>query len=177
MKRSKLSQKFTLHEWNKYLKKFREEYKKEEGKPFKGSIAQYLTIGVIQRNGLPEVDDVTKLIRLGNINCSEEQAETILDAWLQDEENKERGVAGAFCDICNDLMIDISTHPILVEQVNNMEEYINKMQEAKNQFSKIIEQLGTITSKLEENKVEVDKQPVEDTKKLEVETEDTQDNK
>ena len=64
----------------------------------KVNIARYITLGVIDRKVVPDIDDVLLLIKLGNNNCEDTQAEAILERWLEDENNKKRGIAGAFCE-------------------------------------------------------------------------------
>jgi hypothetical protein len=169
MTRSKLSTKFTLHTWQLFEKEFREKYKAEEGKPFKGNVIQYVTIGVVQRKRLPDLEDVLLLIKKGNVNCGDDGAEAILEGWLNDDENRERGLAGAFSDICKDLCFDIPVHPTIKEQIFNMEDTISKMQEAYGRFNELLEKLGSITK--EPDNSEIDKE------KLGVDNENTQENK
>ena len=176
MVRSKLSQKFTLHEWQLFERKFKEQYKQEEGKQFKGNVAQHVTVGVIQRKRLPDLEDVLSLIKLGNINCSDNQAEAVLEGWLNDDENKKRGIAGAFCDICKDLSIDIPIHPLVVKQINEMEETINKMQDTMSQLAKMIESLGNIKERIDEENNKTD-DTIENKEELEVDIVDTQEDK
>lgn len=176
MKRSGLTQKFMLHEWQLFEKRFREQYKKEEGSAFKGNVTQYVTIGVVQRKKMPDLEDLITLIKLGNINCTDELAEQILDGWLNDEENKNRGIAGAFCDVCKDLCNDIPVHPLIKEQVDSLENTITQMQEAMNQFNKIFEQLSSLKYKLEETKEKAEETLENNKEELGVEA-DTQENK
>lgn len=176
MVRSKLSTKFSLHQWQLYEKAFKEKYKAEEGQPFKGNVAQYVTLGVIQRKKLPDVEDVINLIKLGNVSCGDDGAEAILDGWLNDDNNRDRGLAGAFCDICKDFCFDIPIHPQIKEQIYNLEDTINKIQDAMNQFSKLVEHIGSLTSRLEEAKNKTG-ETVKESEVLEVDKENTQENK
>lgn len=169
MVRSKLSTKFTLHNWQTFEKKFKEQYKKEEDKPFKGNVAQYVTTGVIQRKKLPDVEDVITLIKLGNVSCGDDGAEAILEGWLNDENNKERGIAGAFCDICKDFCFDIPVHPLVRDQINNLEDTMNQMQDAMSQISEMFKQIGILKDKVEETK--------EKAEELGVDSENTQEDK
>lgn len=157
MVRSKLSTKFTLHNWQAFERRFKEHYKKEEGEPFKGNVVQYVTTGVIQRKKLPDVEDVITLIKLGNVSCGDDGAEAILEGWLNDDTNRERGIAGAFCDICKDLCFDIPVHPLVKKQIDNLEDTINQMQNAMEQISELFRQIGSIKDKVKEAKDKADK--------------------
>jgi len=170
MVRSELVDQYLLHTWQLTEKKFKEKYKEEEGKPFKGNVAQYLTVGVIQRKKLPDYDDLVTIMRPGCLDNSDESIAKRVSAWLLKEENKEKGIAGAFCEVCKTFCIDIPVHPLVSSQINELEDTINKMQDAMNQFNKILESLGSLKSKIEEanedNKEElgVDKENTQDEK-------------
>lgn len=148
MVRSNLTTKFHKGAVAKYEKSFKENYKKEEGEVFKGNVIHHITLGVIQKKSIPEVGDIITLIKLGNTNCDDKQAEEILDRWLENEENKKRGLVGAFCDLCKDICIDIPIHEVITQQIINLEETINKSlrekEEISNKFKDLISQLQSI---------------------------------
>ena len=123
-----------------------------------------------------DVEDIINLIKLGNVSCGDDGAEAILDGWLNDDNNRERGLAGAFCDICKDFCFDIPIHPQIKEQIYTLEDTINKIQEAVNQFSKLVEQIGSLTSRIEEVKNKAE-ETIEESEVLEVDKENTQENK
>lgn len=168
--RSKLTDKFKRKDWEDFERSYKKKFKEEEGKAFTGSVAQYVTIGVIQRKGLPDVEDVTLLMKRALLKNTEEEIDDRLNIYFEDENNKARGYAGAFCDLCNDLTLDIPIHPQLTEAIRGMEELIEQRMEARNQFNKILEQLGSIKDKLNIAQDKVEKENEE----LGVEKEDTQ---
>lgn len=176
MTRSNMTTKFLLHTFTEYEKKFRDDYKRENDKQFAGNVIQYITVGVVQRKKLPDIDDCLLLIKLGNMKCSDEQAEAILEREL----GNDRTVSEIFCDLCTDLVIDIPTHKMIVEQIKQMPEMIDSMQEVMNQFNDMMTKLNDFKTKMKDasdnlNKSieEADKQ--EDEKpELGVEKEDTQ---
>lgn len=177
MTRSKLTDKFLRKTWEDFERDFKKKYKEEEGKPFKGSgVAQYVTSGVVKRKGVPDVEDVTLLMKLGLFNKDEETIDNRLNAYFEDENNKARGYAGAFCDVCKDLLLDIPIHPQVTAEILNMEDFINKRLEAMDQFSKMIERLNNITDtlKTKDNKEEVTEN---NDKELGVDNKDTQEDK
>lgn len=154
MSRSNLTTRYHLGVIGKFEKTFKENYKKENGEALKGSVISYITIGVIQRNRLPEVSDCLTLIKLGNNNCDDTQAQDILNRWFEDEENKSRGLVGAFCDLCKDLCIDIPINLMFTEQINNLEENINKNKLAGGaNVAELLKQLKTLS----ENKENIEK--------------------
>lgn len=180
MKYSSLSTVLTLDSWCKYEKKFKENYKKEEGESFKGSVAQYITSGVIKRKKLPDVEDEITLIKLLNGNATDEQAYAKLSQWLEDEENRKRGIAGAFCDSCKDLCIAVPIHPVVIAEIDDLEDTINNIQEAMLQMNKMIQSISNLRGKLSEIKteeVENEAKPVENTEELGVDNKDTQEDK
>ena len=97
-KLSALSTGMTIKDWVEFERRFKAKYKEETGEVFKGNVAQAITIGVIKKKKLPDVEDVITLIKLLNNKANDEQAYAILSKWLEDEENSKRGIAGAFCD-------------------------------------------------------------------------------
>ena len=143
MSRSTLSTKFFITNISKFEKSFREKYKTENGKPFKGNVINEITLGVIQQKGLPEVNDVITLIKLGN-DIDDKNAEVKLDTWLANEDNKKRGLAGAFCDLCKDICIDLPLNNVFVDAVNKLEDTIAERQNIMNQLSEMVKSLGQL---------------------------------
>lgn len=143
MARSTLSTKFFITNVSKFERTFRENYKKENNKPFKGNVIYEITIGVIKQKGLPEINDVITLIKLGN-DIDNKNAEVKLDTWLANEENKVRGLVGAFCDLCKDICIDLPINPLFVEEVNNLEDTITQRQNMLNKLSEMVKQFGKV---------------------------------
>ena len=82
MGRSRLSTRFTLYNWNKFSKEFKQNYKKENEEPLQMNTAVYLTFEKIRSKKLfdggtsrigfrdPEIEDVVTLIKLGNNNTN-----------------------------------------------------------------------------------------------------------
>lgn len=176
MVRSKLTDKFTRKTWEDFERTFKRKYKEENGKPFQGSVIQYVTSGVIQRKGLPDVEDVTVLMKESLFKKTDEEIDLRLTSYFEDENNKARGYAGAFCDICKDLTFDIPMHPMITEQIMNLEETIVESVNARNKLNnvnKLIESLFN-TNKDEAEEVE-DKEKKEE--ELGVDNEDTQEDK
>lgn len=144
MSRSNLTTKFIIGTVNKFMKSYRES--NEECK--KVNIARYITLGVIDRKVVPDIDDVLLLIKLGNNNCEDTQAEAILERWLEDENNKKRGIAGAFCECCKDYCLDIPVDSLHKEQCEQLEDIINKRLEMQKQLANISEKLSEMLGKL-----------------------------
>lgn len=144
MSRSNLTTKFIIGTVNKFMKSYRES--NEECK--KVNIARYITLGVIDRKVVPDIDDVLLLIKLGNNNCEDTQAEAILERWLEDEDNKKRGIAGAFCECCKDYCLDIPVDSLHKEQCEQLEDIINKRLEMQKQLANISEKLSEMLGKL-----------------------------
>lgn len=176
MTRSKLSDKFLRKTWEDFERSFKKKYKEEEGKPFKGSVIQYVTVGVIQRKGLPDVEDVTLLMRQGLFNKDDETIDNRLTAYFEDEENKAKGYAGAFCDLCKDLTLDIPVHPQVTDQIMNLDDFINKRLEATKHFNELLGQLSSLKDKLNEA-VDKNETTLENKEDLGVDDKDTQENK
>ena len=150
MSRSNMTTKFHLNTVNKFQKQFRLD--NEDAK--KKNIARYITVDVINRKGVPDIEDCILLIKLGNLNCTDDQAYDILQRWLDNEENKTRGIAGAFCELCKDYCLDIPVDSLHKEQCNKLEDIINKRLEAQDRINNLLTQL----TKLKEN---IDKAVVE----------------
>lgn len=146
MGRSNLTTKFLTGTVNKFQKQYREN--NEDCK--KKNIARYITVDVINRKGVPDIDDVLLLIKLGNNNCDDTQAEAILERWLEDEENKKRGIAGAFCECCKDYCLDIPVDSLHKEQCEQLEDIINKRLEMQKQLSEMANELTSMIEKLKQ---------------------------
>lgn len=67
---------------NKEAKAFIKRYNSENEDKFKGNFTLYITLGVIDRKGLPDIDDVLTLIKLGNSGIDDTQAELKLQNAL-----------------------------------------------------------------------------------------------
>lgn len=181
MVRSNLTTKFHIGVVNKFQKQYRLD--NEDAK--KKNIARYITVDVVNRKGVPDIEDCILLIKLGNTNCDEQQAEDILQRWLDDENNKARGITGAFCELCKDYCIDIPVDSLHKEQCEQLEEIINKRLEAQNKLQELMTQLTKLkdnidkvseeTKETEENNIvdfkEVNK---EESDEMGVENKDTQ---
>lgn len=150
MVRSNLTTKFHIGVVAKYEKSFKEQYKKENEKPFKGNVIQYITIGVVQNKRTPELSDCLTLIKLGNINCDDEQAEAIATRWLEDENNKQRGISGMFCDLCKDICIDLPLNKQFIDYVNKLEDNISNTQDIQSQLLSLLSNMKISSEK--ENK-------------------------
>ena len=85
MVRSKLTDKFLRRPWEDFERDFKRKYKEENNKSFQGSVAQYVTSGVIKRKGLPDVEDVTSLMKIGLFNKDDETIDNRLNAYFKDE--------------------------------------------------------------------------------------------
>ena len=176
MARSELVDQYLLHTWQLTEKKFKEQYKKEEEKPFKGNVAQYLTVGVIQRKGIPDYEDLVTIMRPGCLDSSDDAIAKRVGAWLLKEGNSEKGIAGAFCEVCNTFRLDIPVHEIVNDQIKNMEDNINKRLEAMNQINKMLESLNGLKDKLTETKNKAEA-TLKENEKLGVDNKDTQEDK
>ena len=156
MARSNLTTKFLIGTVNKFQKQYREN--NEDCK--KANIARYITVGVIGRKGIPDIEDVLLLIKLGNNNCDDTQAEAILERWLEDEDNKKRGITGAFCECCKDYCLDIPVDSQHKENCEQLEDFINQRIEMKKQLADITNQmkkmLETVKETNNDNKTEAD---------------------
>lgn len=125
MVRSHLTTKFMMGAVNKEAKAFIKRYNSENEDKFKGNFTLYITLGVIDRKGLPDIDDVLTLIKLGNSGVDDTQAELKLQNALESEEYKERGLVGIFCDLCKDLLcIDLVLCDEVAQTVVGLEDSI-----------------------------------------------------
>lgn len=188
MKRSLLTDKFNRKRWEDYERKVKRQYKEENKKPLNCSVIEYVTIGVINRKGTPDVEDLTELMKISickDGQSLDEEIDDRLKTWLEIEGNREKGYMGAFCEVCNDLLFDIPTHPVIAGKIKDMWNIsmtrINtpdKIKELFNQLTKLkdnIEKESDETKETEENNIvdfkEVNK---EESDELGVENKDTQ---
>lgn len=146
MARSNLTTKFIVGTVNRFQKSYRDE--NEDCK--KKNIARYITVDVINRKGVPDIDDVLLLIKLGNNMCDDVQAEAILERWLEDENNKVRGIAGAFCDVCKDYCLDIPVDSLHKEQCEQLEDIINKRIEMQKQLASMADKMTELIDKFKD---------------------------
>jgi hypothetical protein len=152
MGRSNLTTRFHAGVIGKFEKQFIKNYKEENGESFKGNVLSYITLGVIQRKRIPDINDCLLLIKLGNgKDCTDEYAEEKLSAWLENEDNRDRGLTGAFCDLCKDMCLDLPINKPFRDQVNGLEELINGTQETMSKLSDMIMNLKNIVDKNKEN--------------------------
>lgn len=164
MARSNLTTKFHINTVNKFQKQFRLD--NEDAK--KKNIARYITTDVVNRKGVPDIEDCILLIKLGNLNCDDQQAEDLLQRWLDDENNKARGIAGAFCELCKDYCLDIPVDSLHKQQCDQMEEIINKRLEGQNKLNELLSKLTEFGEKLDaidkqtDETIESVEQPVEE---------------
>lgn len=145
MVRSNLTTKFHIGVVNKFQKQYRidnEDCKKK-------NIARYITVDVVNRKGVPDIEDCILLIKLGNNNCDEQTAEDILQRWLDDENNKARGITGAFCELCKDYCIDIPVDSLHKKQCEQLEDFINKRLEAQNKLQELMTQLAKLKDNID----------------------------
>lgn len=164
MARSNLTTKFHINTVNKFQKQFRLE--NEDAK--KKNIARYITTDVVNRKGVPDIEDCILLIKLGNLNCDDQQAEDLLQRWLDDENNKARGIAGAFCELCKDYCLDIPVDSLHKQQCEQMEEIINKRLEGQNKLNELLSKLTEFSEKIDaidkqtDETIESVEQPIEE---------------
>lgn len=164
MARSNLTTKFHINTVNKFQKQFRLE--NEDAK--KKNIARYITTDVVNRKGVPDIEDCILLIKLGNLNCDDQQAEDLLQRWLDDENNKARGIAGAFCELCKDYCLDIPVDSLHKQQCDQMEEIINKRLEGQNKLNELLSKLTEFSEKIDaidkqtDETIESVEQPIEE---------------
>lgn len=164
MARSNLTTKFHINTVNKFQKQFRLD--NEDAK--KKNIARYITTDVVNRKGVPDIEDCILLIKLGNLNCDDQQAEDLLQRWLDDENNKARGIAGAFCELCKDYCLDIPVDSLHKQQCDQMEEIINKRLEGQNKLNELLSKLTEFSEKIDaidkqtDETIESVEQPIEE---------------
>lgn len=162
MARSRFTTKFTIHNIGEFEKSFKRQYKEEHGKEFIGNPLYAITLGVIQKKRLPEINDVITITKLGNFKVTDEQVEMSIQNGLEDEAYQERGLTGIFCDVCKDLVIDVPLNKHFVYKVKNLEDTINKQQEDLDSFSNIFTKLAGLKDKINNIENEV-KEQSEDT--------------
>lgn len=182
MVRSNLTTKFDIDRVNRFQKQYHLNNEDTKGK----NIARYITVDVINRKGVPDIEDCLLLIRLGNSTCDNDEAACdILKRWLDNDENKARGIAGAFCELCKDYCIDIPVDGLHPKHCKQLEEIINKRLEEQNmdkveKLNNLILQLAELKNKKEQvqNKIKstdvVQDVPDSEQKELGVQNKDTQ---
>lgn len=146
--RSNLTVKFNLGVVNKFQKSLRENDKELKKK----NLSRYMTLDVINRKGIPDIDDCIQLIKLGNNNCEEEQAYDILNRWLEDENNRKRGLAGAFAELCKDYSLDIPVDSLFKEQCDEIESSIQGRLNLQTQLNGLFDKITNLKNTLENNK-------------------------
>ena len=161
MVRSNLSLRFTVRAIAELEKQYRKDYKNETDNNFKGNVLVAVTLGVIKEKGLPEIADCIRLIKAGNNNCDGEQAELILERYLEIEENKKRGLLGAFGDLCRDMVIDgLVLDEVFAEQLTNLEQTVIDRKKAMSNISELLEKFKSLQPNKELG-VEADTQETE----------------
>ena len=145
MARSNMTTRFYIDKVNKFLKKYRLEHEDAKNK----NVARYITVDVVNRKGVPDIDDCILLITLGNMNCDEQEAADILQRWLDDESNKARGIAGAFCELCKDFCLDVPVDSLHKAQCNQLEDFITKRLEGQNKLNELLSKLTEFKDNLE----------------------------
>lgn len=159
--RSTLTTKYFPRVVGEYTKQFKAEYKKENDEAFKGDVVTYMTLGVIQRNQVPDINDVLTLLKLGNKGLDDESLDEKLRNWFEIEGNRERGYLGAFCDLCKDFCIDLPVSVEFTKAVEGLEEQALQMARLRNEmanlttkFSDILNNIKDEVSTIEEDKAE-----------------------
>lgn len=163
MKRSNCSIKFKTGIIAKFSKKYKEQYKRENDTKYEGNVLYDISVGVIEKKKLPEVEDVLTLIKLGQMDCTDEVAEAVLEKALESEEYKDRGLLGIHCDLCKDICLDIPVHAKFTEVVMNLENTTVEMLEARNKIKELTNQLSGLLKNVENNMT-----AIEDSKEDEV---------
>lgn len=152
MKRSNCSIKFKVGTVAKFSKNYKAQYKKENGTNYEGNVLYDISIGVVEKKkGVPEVEDTLLLVKLGQMDCTDEAAEALLDKLLDSEEYKTRGLLGIHCDLCKDICLDIPVHAKFTEIVMNLEDTAIQMIEAKNKIRELTNQLSGLLKNVENN--------------------------
>lgn len=159
MKRSILTDKFSRKRWEDYERKIKRQYKEENKKPLNCSVIEYVTIGVINRKGAPDVEDLTELMKISickDGQSLDEEIDDRLKTWLEIDENREKGYMGAFYEVCNDLLFDIPTHPVIAGKIKNMWDIsmarINTEDKIKDLFKQLAKLNNNIDKASEETK-------------------------
>ena len=163
MKRSNCSIKFKAGIVAKFSKKYKEQYKRENDTKYEGNVLYDISVGVIEKKKIPEIEDVLTLIKLGQMDCTDEAAEAVLDKALESEEYKDRGLLGIHCDLCKDICLDIPVHVKFTEVVMNLEATTVEMLEARNKIKELTSQLSGLLKNIENNMT-----AIEDSKENEV---------
>lgn len=151
MERCPLDYKFKADRIYKFSKTYREKYKRENEKEFKGNVIYDITLGVIEKKKLPDIEDVVTLVTLGGITEDTEVALNKIQDFIDKEENKEAGLKGLFCWLSRDLAYDFPLHPKTTEEINNMEERINQIIDSRNKFNELSTQLNGLLKNMEDS--------------------------
>lgn len=146
--RSILTDKFTPFSWAQFEKQYKRKLKEDNTEKISGNVMINVTLGVIDEKTIPDIDDCLLLIREGSLNKSDEAIKEKIDAWMERDNNKERGYTGMFCDVCKDLVMDLPINKEFADRINMMEEYINNKVELQNKMSDINKLLSGALEKL-----------------------------
>lgn len=149
MKRSILTSKYFPRDLANYTKNFKAEYKVENDEVFKGDVISYITVGIINSKGLPDIDDIYTLLKLGNKGLEDSELDIKLSDALSNEEYKERGLLGIFCDLCKDLCIDIPVNKEFTDTVNRLEDIALSRAELQKQITSLSDKIGQLLGDIE----------------------------
>ena len=85
----------------------------------------------------------------------------ILERYLEIEENKKRGLLGAFSDLCRDMVIDgLVLDEVFAEQLKNLEQTVIDRKKAMSNISELLEKFKSLQPNKELG-VEADTQETE----------------
>jgi hypothetical protein len=93
------------------------------------NIDEYVTLGVIDRKGYPEIDDCVLLIMWGNVDCTEEQALLI----VQRELDAGSSITDIFCRLCKAYVRDIYVSKAHRDKCNDLENLIENRYKLRNE--------------------------------------------
>lgn len=157
MTRSSLSLKANPFVIAKFEKEFKKAYKEENDKPFKGNVIKYIIIEILNSGGTPNLCDIVPIIKALNNDCPEEQVYDIYSRWLEIDGNKERGMRGAFCDLCKDIALDWPLDTDFTQMLINMESVILEKEKANKAFedslNKLVSMLQNIGTKIDKDSI------------------------
>lgn len=125
--------KFLVGKVNKLQKEYR--LKNEDAK--KKNISRYVTTDVINRKGSPDIEDCILLVKWGNIDCTDEQAEAI----VQREVDAGYTITQIFCRLCKAYVRDIPVDDNHKKQCENLDEFIEQRNQLRSQLSDAINKL------------------------------------
>lgn len=135
MKRSSLILKATPGIIASFERDYKKKYKEENGKQLEGNVIKSIIKDIVTSGGTPNLCDIIPLIKVFNNDCTDEQAYDIYSRWLDTEGNTDKGIRGAFCELCGGIALDWPLDPDFTNMLKNMEsilienDKINKMQE------------------------------------------------